>query len=205
MNAMTQADLSREFRVVEILEELDLSPQHLEYVKKVNPSSGLPYHGYQHLLTVATACYESGMFYSSGSKDDARILFLAGLYHDWNHSGGTYSDSVNIAQAIVGMTQSVKTLETFDNATISQIASLIAATEYPSVREPKTTLEKIILDADKLQWVEKDFDRWAEGLGSETQTTITWESTKKFLKSQTIHTIWARTKLFDHQLLSNAW
>jgi hypothetical protein len=201
----SQIDLSRELQVEIILDKLGLVPDHLPYVQSVNPSRSLPYHGYQHLLTVAIACYSSGEYYFGKNIKQIRPLFLAGLYHDWDHSGNKYADSINVARAIVGMTKALEELENLDNLTISEIANLIAITEFPIRRFPITQAEKIILDADKMQWVETDFKRWSTGLGQELNLDISWESTKKFFKKEPLCTSWARSRLFEKGLVEAIW
>lgn len=198
-------DLSRERQIEIILDKLDLVPDHLSYVRSVNPSRSLPYHGYQHLLTVAIACFKSGEYYFGNNVKQIRPLFLAGLYHDWDHSGNKYADSINVARAIVGMTKAMEELETLDNSTISEIASLIAITEFPIRRFPITQSEKIIIDADKMQWVESDFERWSTGLGQELNIEISWESTRKFLNKEPLYTSWARSQLFEKGLVEAIW
>lgn len=206
MKAKTPSDVTREQRVKDILAYLNLSEQHLIYVKTVNPSANLPYHGYQHLFTVAIAAYDSANYYFPIDSEKAKLLFLAGLYHDWNHSGGEYSDPVNIARAIVGMTEVIDGIEpTVSKTQVAEIANLIAITEFPHRREPASMEEKIILDADMLVWAEDDNEAWADALTRESNREVTLASTNLFMKQQTIYTSWARTRLFKKQMMESAW
>ena len=207
MSMLSSEDASRELRIKEILHKLGLSSQHLDNIKNLNPSADLSYHGYQHLLTVAINCFDLGEYYFSNGKirQEIRLLVLAGLYHDWDHTGGQYEDSINIAKATVGMVKHVAELEDFSDADISKISKLISMTEFPHRGVPVSLSEKIIRDADLLQFAEEDFDRWAEGLTEESGNSVTVESTKKFLEKQTIYTSWAKTRLFSKSLVKVAW
>ena len=201
----TQLDIVREDRIRDILVKLNLSSEHLSYIKEKNPSTNLPYHGYQHLISVSIAYFNSGEYYFSSETDMIRPLFLAGLYHAWNHSGGDYEDSINVARAIVGMAEAVNELESFEHKVVDEIATLISVTEHPAQRSPQNTSEKIILDADKLQWTEPDFERWSAGLVREVHQNVTLETIKKSLITQSIYTSWARKIFFDKGMVDLSW
>jgi hypothetical protein len=85
------------------LEQLGLGHA-LQYVLKNNPSAHLPYHSTTHCLTVADGCMTLADMEGVEGKDK-KILALAGLFHDFNHSGGQLADVQNIERAIVGLNE----------------------------------------------------------------------------------------------------
>lgn len=121
-----------------------------------NPGAKNPYHNnlHQALVTIVAA------FLSSYALQDKTIpaltweninktpsgsfdydLVVACAFHDYNHSAGKQSDNRNILRAILGLTSFVE---------IGYITDIIQVTEYPFIRTPKTSNEKIIRDADLL-------------------------------------------------------
>ncbi len=120
-----------------------------------NPSATAPYHNNLHQATVAlTAQF---IVETKGEKHlslaavenlgwpifvDAP-LFIAGLFHDYGHSGGALEDHINIARA----TAIVQNFN-IQSGWMNEILSLIAVTEYPFIREPKTGARKALRDAD---------------------------------------------------------
>lgn len=120
-----------------------------------NPSANAPYHNNLHQATVAlTARF---ILETGGSKElslkaveDLGVprhkdwpTVIAGLFHDYAHSGGALDDHLNIARA----TSVVQGLDIHPEI-MNEVLSLIAVTEYPFIREPKTEGEKALRDAD---------------------------------------------------------
>lgn len=198
-------DSVREARIKKILQTLKLNPKHLQYIKKINPSTTLPYHGYQHLFTTAIACYDAAEFYCYKNNKTVRNLVLAGLYHGWGHSD-KYNNNINAAQAVTGMIKSMNKLEpNFENNDVEEIASLIVSTKSPNDHTSGSLEEKIISDATLLQWVEPDFHQWEKALSKELHIPVTYESTCSFLSTHTIYTSWARTLFVNQGLLKRVW
>ncbi|WP_413770508.1 hypothetical protein, partial [Vibrio vulnificus] len=52
-----------------------------------NPSAGLPYHNERHTNFMMNKVYEAGWITGCSIKD-LKILVLAAMFHDFNHSGG---------------------------------------------------------------------------------------------------------------------
>lgn len=189
---------NRELRVLEILRELGLSEEHASIVSSQNPSQNAPYHNSGHLLTVALNCAEAADYYELG-KDEKITLFLSGLYHDYGHSAGKQSDIINISQAVLCATRNISALEHLPNKALDVIADNIHATVQPSLLHGAelTLQQKIIADADMMQWHEHDADDFMAGLSIELGFPVTWESTKEFLSQYNPKTSWGRHKLED--------
>lgn len=204
---MNHYDEQRRQNVIEILEVLDLNIKHIERVSSIehNHSTNAPYHNTQHLFTVTINAFDLAQYYVL-SRTETRSLVIAALYHDVNHSQGEYYDAVNVARAVEAMLVSVSDLgDEFSRAEINLAAKLILSTEYPHVKEPLTTAEKIIRDSDLMQNAEPDLDRWFSGLSKETNSIVNFATTKKFLKTTDIYTHKARKKLFNLGLLEKEW
>jgi hypothetical protein len=156
-----------------------------------------PYHNFRHTCHVLWLCYQACIFYSNTlSRKEMRDLLIASLFHDFNHTGKSGPDSVNIARAVAGVRRYI-TNE--DSPELDNIISLIGATEYPhtSHRSTLSLPSQILRDADLAQALDKV---WLQevvfGLASE------WGKTPyEVLRGQTafhnrlrFHTSWAQDR-----------
>jgi hypothetical protein len=202
-------DTTRIHQVKHYLDVYGYSEAHIDVITnlELNPSAELPYHNSQHLMTVGIHACEAGRYYTSDPLEAKNgLLLLAGLYHDLNHSNGKHNDTINVSRAAAEMVEIMSVIEpTLSNTQINTIAQLIITTEHPSRVEPANLLEKIMRDSDKLQWVEPDFDRWAEGLSEELNYNVTLENTIKFIDEEKIYTGYGRKKLFNAGLVKREW
>lgn len=144
-------------------------------VLKLNPSNMLPYHNLNHIVVMCYHLLKCIQLYGI-SHNDARLLLIAGLYHDWSHSGGKLTDKENVDIAISGMVCSFVFNEVEGNTNdIEEITNIIKATEYPYVipHDELSLLQKIIRDCDLLMYFE---DNWLHqvimGLKEEMNLTI---------------------------------
>lgn len=185
----------RRSKVAEILRELDLNPSHL-HVLEGNPSKDSPYHNNEHLYTVALNCDEAARFYNLPFEGH-RVLFLAALYHDYNHSAGASSDTINISRAISGAVEHISRLEKAQSEELDTLAGIIHATIQPPTMHNTDIglLHRIIMDADMMQSCEPDAETFLTGLSVEMKKDVNWSSTKAFLTSYEPKTSWGRTKL----------
>lgn len=120
------------------------------WVCENNKSDLLPYHNTHHMAYVAWMASE--LMTSSGepySEEDVKAVLVAGIFHDFDHTGGRTKDRVNIERAINGYHLAKETLDMSD-LDDAVVEGLIAVTEHPFIREPKTLGEKCIRDADAL-------------------------------------------------------
>lgn len=188
--------------VERILDVLGLDRDHLYYVMYDNPSRDLPYHNSQHLLTVAKNCYEGGVV-EGLDNTILRLLVLAGLYHDWDHSGdSTVNDIVNIKRSIVGLRKCMR-VERW-NAYIDfekdekTVASLILATQTPVPNyfkpERAPLPYKIIRDADSLQVTEPDTALWVYGLEEELHKYGGIDASVDFIMRHHFYTNWGLSR-----------
>lgn len=185
----------RRQKATAVLRELGLKDDHLE-ILELNPGKDSPYHNNEHLYTVALNCDEAARYYKL-RLEDRRILFLAGLYHDYNHSAGATSDTINISRAIAGAVEHISRVEKSCPETLDSVAGIIHATIQPPTMHNTDIglLHRIIMDADMMQSCEPDAEIFLAGLSVESKTEINWNTTRKFLSAYEPKTSWGREKL----------
>lgn len=142
-------DLDSSFAVTQaviVAKQLELS-NFLMWVKEHNPSKDLPYHSNMHQILVAVMAHRLYTMSPHILTDDDEsetlpALFLAGLFHDYNHSGGTEPDSSNIQRALEGLAAAVdelspkypdlgQTVSPISNRLYEKTKAFIQATEWP--------------------------------------------------------------------------
>jgi hypothetical protein len=124
-----------------------------------------------------------GADYYNLSWVEHHLLGLAALYHDYDHSGGTESDTMNVRRAIHAFyTDCPRDLTSLQT---KQVEACIAVTEYPFVTEPCTIEQKIIRDADLLQILELEwYEHVVLGLRAEFKVGGKDYSIKDMLQGQ---------------------
>lgn len=156
----------------------------------------VPYHNVEHMRAVANIAmriYYSIYMPGKVANTQAKLLFLAASFHDFNHAGRKdVPDSENIAKAIEAFRTFYQSVEPNNHDfTIEYVSNLIAVTEYPFIKEPVTLTEMIIRDADLLMVSEPDAHAFIEGLDEElerpTKTSI--KDISKWLEEQTFYTV----------------
>lgn len=114
------------------------------------------YHNNYHSVCVALNCYE-GAIHQKLPENETQTVVLAGIFHDFNHSGGVYSDEKNIARAIIGLWSAhIKIDDHYQHGVVNQAMQVLGITKYPFERSPSTIMEMIIRDADLMQPYEED-------------------------------------------------
>lgn len=185
-------NLSLEQRLTELLNKVNLPVEPFRSWIINNPSGSLSYHGNNHLIEVA----ENGLLLSSllGLSDQAtRNIVVAGLLHDYDHTGNsTTSDAVNITRA-VNYAKSVTEPLTDLNIQIKGVQDLIKATLHPSPKKPGSLNGMVIKDADALFWIKPEITvaemvAKMEALAQETGKPVTVESTREFVNSYRFYT-----------------
>jgi hypothetical protein len=113
-----------------------------------------PYHNLNHNITVtnyAIYCAE----HENLNEEQKKELFIAAIFHDYNHSAGESPDNINIIHAKAGI---ARFLNTYNIGDINKqnIFDIIDATEFPyKIDESKLNIQqKIIRDCDMLQLCE---------------------------------------------------
>lgn len=175
--------------------EVGLPVEELLTLSDGNPSAGLPYHNNDHCYNVAVDAYDLGKEFPELSENTLRHLLVAGLFHDYSHTGYSHPDILNIAAALQFIEDISPKLSNMGLSPM-RIADLIYSTVNPATPGSITRLEQMIIrDADLLGWCqEENHDKFLEGLTIEFEEPVTRESTKKFLSSTKFYTEQAVTK-----------
>lgn len=119
-----------------------------------------PYHNITHELQAVY--YSNAAFLHSDEYNisDAKLLSIAALFHDHNHSGGLYKDDVNIEIAVNAVNLLLNpytndymsdTQEYMSDTQLETVCDIIRCTTYMNGRfpiEPKNILERCMRDAD---------------------------------------------------------
>lgn len=109
-------------------------------------SNNLPYHGIDHLFCVFEMMHNI-IDNNSYDIDNKKELYLASLFHDYAHSGGSLTDKENIINALDGLILFHKAHHDFN---LEIAIDLIKATEFPyNIKEEDLSfLQKLMRDAD---------------------------------------------------------
>ena len=115
-------------------------------VYRIGMASKPHYHDVDHMVTVAgLAVY---FYYKEAEHESmplqASLLYLAGIFHDLEHSLGLESDDKNIRKTCTRVCNIL--LESSPYTEL--ILETIRATQYPYVREPNNLMERCLVDAD---------------------------------------------------------
>lgn len=162
------------------------------WIMKNSTSNDLPYHNFNHLLTVVRYTYGACRFYELTEKEEKEML-MAALFHDVNHSGGKETDDFNVINA-------KKTVHNFcHNKNIDidahEVCRIIDATQYPYVIEPEEMdlKQQIIRDADLMQvfeynWIQQNMMGLCSEMGITMDKMIPGQ--KAFLMGAQFNTNW---------------
>jgi len=113
-----------------------------------------PYHNFKHMFHVLWLCHEACRFYKNTkntlSPREARNLLIAAMFHDFDHTGRSGNDDLNIELALRGLK---KCLLNEDAMFFDDIAAIIRPTEFPYkvAVEELPLLAQILRDADVAQ------------------------------------------------------
>lgn len=192
------AHLKRKEKVKIILNHLGLTYDYISYLEKHNKGMNNPYHNLEHCYTIAIRSIEGAIVHSLPTIEQRKI-FIAALFHDFNHTAGKLTDDKNIELAIKGLSSFFNNhlKEHADSSllgknALNDMSEIIKVTQYPFIHTPKTLSEKIIRDADLMQYFEIDYQKFIDGLGEELNLSITKEQTKDFILKQETHTEWGK-------------
>ncbi len=131
-----------------------------DWFVKNNQSNDLPYHNLFHAQCMVENCYD-GAQYHNLPFDATRQILCAALFHDFNHSGGKEEDMENIYHAILGVQRCAIELDQPLADIPDMVIECIRCTEYPFVYESFTIEQRIIRDADLMQF---RFGNWKDVL-----------------------------------------
>lgn len=153
----------------------------------------LPYHNISHTLGVMfhlINMYESLVNSDSGIElgdKDLYLLLTSGLFHDYNHSGGRFSDDINIQNAKLGLRNCLYTILGINeqsNEIITDCESLIDATQYPYIipDEELSVQQRMIREADILVFLFDDY--YTHNIFGLMEETKSEKNHKMFLAKQ---------------------
>jgi hypothetical protein len=173
----------------------------LSWISKNNEGSVNPYHNNEHLSDIYKNCIEISNY---ENIDDANNLLVAALFHDVNHSGGKYTDDVNIKNSVNSFLQFCyenKDIIKKYNIDINLVSELIKCTQFPYTVDPKNKLEEILRDADRSILFNDDFDdtykKVIVGISKEQNISIRkqLENQIKFVENLKYYTQYMNNKL----------
>lgn len=177
---------------------LDIINKHSElqkgfsWIMKNSTSNNLPYHNFNHLLTVVRYTHGACQFYELTEKEEKEML-LAALFHDVNHSGGKQNDEWNVRRAEETVTKFIE--EFCSDIDSDEVCRIIKATQYPYIIEPEDMdlKQQIIRDADLLQalepnWIQQIIMGLSEEMNIPMDAMITGQ--KSFLMNAQFNTNW---------------
>lgn len=168
-----------------------------------NKANTAPYHNYFH-----TSCVMRNAYFIGKSLDmnfnELRMLCIAALFHDFNHSKGKLKDNENV-QIAIDYFLSISS-ET-DELNI-QIVDIIKATEYPYTIEDSnlSIFQKAIRDADMLQCFESNYIQQCIFGLMNTEFKVPFEKSLDgqidFFQKMHFYTEYGQSK-YDQQIASN--
>lgn len=182
-----------------------------EYVKRNNPANDKPYHNLWHTSCVVHYCNEIAEDEEIDSLSKKRLL-LAAMFHDFGHHSKDDFRNVTVAKEMFKIAVYILEPEEYGSleliSRINEVCDIIDATKYPySVPEDKLTLsQKIIRDADLLQWTEATItEHTFAGLAKEMEIPLNMflPKNKQFILNIKYHTDWANHRaslMLPHQL-----
>ena len=154
-----------------------------------------PYHNFRHMTHVLWLCYQACSYYKEMlSPSQMRMLLIAAMFHDFDHSGLSGNDDLNIERAVRGFS---KYIAPEDKSLEENISLLIRTTEFPHKGDPASTslLARILRDADMCQvlnpvWIQQV----AFGLAAEWGKTPIeiLNAQEAFLTDLKFNTEWAK-------------
>jgi hypothetical protein len=177
-----------------LIKQLNLET-YLKILLEKNTTNGAQYHNFYHTL-----CVMKNAYMIAGSEElsdtDERILCVAALFHDFDHSQGKEKDNVNVQTAISKFLEYSQESQA-DN---DKIVEIIKATEYPYVIEDSelNKLQQIIRDADLLQICADNYLQMnILGLSKELNVPVDKfvSGTISFLKGLKFYTKYAKRKI----------
>ncbi len=159
-----------------------------------------PYHNFRHSFHVPVLCYDACLYYPAElTHAGKRGLLIAGMFHDFDHSGKTGNDGAQIQRAVEGLERHILRE---DRELQSYIVSLIRMTQFPYM-VPSNQLDllgQIIRDADMAQclspvWIQQTIFGLAAEAGKSPLEML--HKQPEFLAQLKFSTDWAKER-FNH-------
>lgn len=141
-----------QFETLKIINHYPLLQKGFAYFINHNTGISNPYHNITHTMAMLQLVNE--YIAESGYNGDREKLLLLTLFHDYNHSGGKYSDDTNVENAISGLEHFLKE----NGLTLTKEQSeALWDTCFPYKGETKSIEGRILRECDNLQWTFDDF------------------------------------------------
>lgn len=169
-----------------------------------NESATLPYHNLFHANCMIENCYDGAQWHDL-PYGSTRELLIAAMFHDFDHSGGKEVDHVNITCALTGLSQFFIQSDRGSGYCPDLIWQCIRCTEYPFVVEPFTIEQRIIRDADLMQFRYPNWRRMLEHklreemevkVGKPISDDEMYDGNRNFWLVAKFYTAWGR-KIFN--------
>ena len=147
-----------------------------DYVMEHNPSKGLPYHSNYHLEQVTKFALIGSEYYKFPIPNQ-RLVAVAALFHDFDHSGSGKEDNINIMRACKGFIDfnNFENKEKFEDEEEMTILNMIKETRFPYLKDGSglNIMEQVLRDSDILQGVfsEDYINRIVLGIAQEANLT----------------------------------
>ena len=156
------------------------------------PNFHMPYHNFRHMTHVLWEAYD-GAVHMGLDPVKMRIILIAALMHDYDHTGIKNDDQVNIDRAVRALDKYA--LEK-DRQYLIEIRDAIRATKYPYTDEEFTTDQLILRDADQSQTFSLVWMQSLGGLSKEMGMSFRdiLSMQRPFLSGLKFHTAWGRNK-----------
>jgi hypothetical protein len=177
------------------IKDLELTDVY-KYIMKNNNSYNLPYHNNFHLEHVSLFVIK-GCEYFNIEKSYQKLMIVASLFHDFNHTGSGKDDDVNILKAVEGFLEYNNEYEKFIEDEVKFITELIKSTRYPYLKvcEDLNIYQQIIRDSDILQgpFCQNYLNGVVFAIAKEANIDLEkmLSGQKEFLKNTTFCTDWA--------------
>ncbi len=156
------------------------------------PNITMPYHNMRHMLHVLWEAYDGGV-HMGLTKRELRILLIAALMHDYDHTGVKGDDVVNIERAIRALD---KYALDEDRENLIEIRATIRVTQFPYINEVFTPNQLILRDADQSQTFSLVWMHSLLGLSQEMGISFKdiLNMQKPFVSNLKFHTLWGQHK-----------
>lgn len=165
------------------------SPRDIDFRSVCDAYEGHPYHNFHHALAVCHTAVNEYLIDYPDDTEGATDLFLAALYHDAHHSGGSHSDVVNVSRAITAVYDRLS--PRFPSDRVNRVADLIHCTLFVNGKfpiEPVTATQRYLRDADLAGFLQPTFPAMMVGLQQETGRRFTLQENMQFLQGCTFYT-----------------
>jgi len=148
----------------------ELVKKAFNYYLTHNTTFDNPYHNLNHTLAMMQLIIKYYHLYFGIRSNDQENLLVAAIFHDFNHSGGKFSDDINIENAISGFNDFMSKLD-IEESRKEHIRNIIRSTQFPYTKEAYYIDGLLLRECDNLVCFFDDFfTQVLFGLKSEMHT-----------------------------------